>query len=566
MARIWAFHRRQRVLVVVFVVGVTVTAGLASWRSDQQARSVAALMDRRSLTVTEAVSDALEAIAGDTRSAAGLFLASRDVTEAEFAAFVDNAGQHPGSSGLAYVAVVEAQDIGGFLDESRFSFPGFELFGFAADGTRYSSEPGEERIYAVRYYREGAGAGQDLIGFDATSDPVWYETLRRAGEAGELQVSRMTQLFGARGNSGFLAVVPVRKQGEVPGFTVSVARLDTLMSGALAESLDEVVSWRVRDVTSEAELADSNDPLERRSTLEVGGRTWSLVVVPTDEGRRELMGTGMAGGVVVGLLVTFLAMIAVHETIDSSRFRRETRELIRITEEKDEFLTAVSHALRTPLTVVVGMAEILAESTVGAGDDTREYVELLLGESRELAQLVDDVLMTGRLDADVLAIRPEVVDLRWELERLVCDRPPPTSVGLTMVGDARAWVDPLRVRRVLWHLYSNTMHHGGSTVSMRIEEEPAGVMVRFVDDGPGVPEASLGHLFESPTGKKATVGGPATLGLGLRLSKRLAALLGGDLTYQRSDHETIFTLSLPAVPEMIDTSEDDEILSVGTED
>lgn len=566
MARIRAFLKRQWVLVIVFVVGVTVTTSFVVWQQDQQLRSASDLMDRRALTVTEAVDDAVEAIAGDTRSAAGLFLASRDVTEAEFSTFIDIAGQHPGSSGLAYVSAVDSEDFDRFLDDVHLTFPEFDLFGLEADGTRYAVDPGEGKLYTVRYYRQGDGGVQDLRGFDATSDPVWSETIELAEQDGSLRLSRITQLFGARGRSGFLAMVPVEKQGEVRGFTVSVVQLDALLSSALSESLGEVVVWRIRDVTSQEEPATSNDPLSRRTTLEVGGRTWSITVVPTDEVRRELMGFGVEGGLMVGLLATFLAMFAVHEVLGYSRSRRETRELIRITAEKDEFLTAVSHALRTPLTVVVGMAEILEESTVGTGGDQREYVELLLGESRELSQLVDDLLLAGRLDGETLAIRPEPVDLRWEMETLACNSPPPSDVNLTVVGDARAWVDPLRVRRILWHLYSNAIRHGGSSITIRIEEEGARVSVAFFDDGPGVPEGSLGHLFETSAGKKLTAGGPATLGLGLRLSKRLAAISGGDLTYQRSDHETIFTLSLPAVSEEIDSSECDEALSVRAED
>lgn len=566
MYRMRVFLAKRWILVMVFVVGVTVTAGLVLWQRHQQLREAADLMDRRALTVTEVVQRAVDAIARDTRSAAALFLASREVTESEFTVFVDSAGQHPGSSGLAYVAIVDGQDLGGFLEGAHFSSPDFDLFGFEADGTRYPSDPSEERIYAVRYYRGAEGAEQDLLGFDATSDPVWSETIDRAEQVGSLRFSRITQLFGAQGMSGFLAVVPVQKQGEVLGFTVSVAWLDRLISSALAESLREVIVWQIRDVTFGPELAASKDQLERRSTLQVGGRTWSLSVVPTDEARRELTDYGVLTTVVLGLLATVLAVIVTHQAIDSFKFRRETRELIRITEEKDEFLAAVSHALRTPMTVVLGMAEILAESTVGTGDDIREYVELLLGESRQLAHLVDDLLLSGRLDADSLAIRHELVDLRWEIERLVSDMPPPGGVDLTVEGDARAWVDPLRVRRILWHLYANAMHHGGSTVTIRIEEQSTCVVTHFVDDGPGVPEGSLGHLFESPTGKKLTAGGSATLGLGLRLSKRLAGVLGGDLTYRRSDDQTIFTLSLPAVPEVIETPEGDLTLSVRTED
>lgn len=562
MDRIRVFLTNRWVLILVFVLGSSLTAGKAWWSQTQQLREAADLMDRRALTVSQALGDAVDTIVGDTRSAAGLFLASRDVTESEFEAFVENAGQHPGSSGLAFVTAVDPSEIDRFLFEARFSNPEFEMFGFEADGTRYFSSPGAERLLVVRYFQEGGDSEHDLTGFDAASDPVWFETINSAEREGSPQLSRITQLFGARGRSGFLVVVPVEKDGELLGHIVSLASLEGLMSSAMSESLGEVVVWRIRDVTSEPALAASNDPLERRSSIETGGRSWSLSVIPTVEARQTLTDSGVARDLALGLLVTFLAMFAVHEAIGSFRFRRATSELIRVTEEKDEFLAAVSHALRTPMTVVLGMAEILEESTVDSDADTREYVGLLLAESRQLASLVDDLLLSGRLDADALAIRPELVDLRWEMERLVCERPPASATDLAVLGDAQAWTDPLRLRRVLFHLYSNAMSHGGDTVTISIAEVPDGVVIKFVDDGPGVPAGSLGLLFDSPTGKKVTVGGPSTLGLGLRLSKRLAAVLGGDLSYQRLDDQTIFTLSLPTVPGAVEIPGDGEVIRV----
>ncbi|MEX1272147.1 MAG: HAMP domain-containing sensor histidine kinase, partial [Acidimicrobiia bacterium] len=182
---------------------------------------------------------------------------------------------------------------------------------------------------------------------------------------------------------------------------------------------------------------------------------------------------------------------------------------------------------------------------VGADPELREYVSLLRQEGRQLARLVEDLLLVGRLDANVLPIRPEVVDLDWEVERIITEVEARKHVSVSVVGEGRAWADPLRLRHIIRHLYTNALRHGGATVTIRIEGRRDEAVVVFCDDGDGVPQARLDAMFTGFSGIKETPGGPATLGLGLRVSKRLAVVLGGDLTYGRVDGLTVFSLRLP---------------------
>jgi len=541
-----SFLVKHGVTLLVVLVGVGLTVGGTLASNKHAMREAGEIMDRRALFVAEAVKVSAEATTAEAAGAAGLFVASEEVTEIEFGLFAENVGRQLGSLGLGYIPVVPESDLSAFLDAVERSDSGYDLFALGPDVERLPPT-GDGVHYPVRYFAQGPGFDLDLRGFDAATDPVWVEVLDRAAGGKTISVSPLTQLFGVPDLWGFLVVAPIVEADRVSGFTVSLSRLDTLVEGELAESLAEVVTWSVRDVTAGTGNPVSPDPLRRAEIIEVADRRWRVDVIPTEAARGILAGGSVLPGVLFGLLVTSGAAVGAHLGIGALRSREESRELRRLAEEKDEFLAAISHELRTPLTVVVGMAAIIEESTLGSDPEIREYVSLLRQQGKELARLVDDLLLLGRLDAEVLPMRPEVVDLTWEVERIIREVEVPSQIEVSVVGKGEVWADPLRLRHVIRHLHTNALSHGHHRLVYRIEEGLHEMRLAVVDDGPGVPETHLPYLFTAASGSKDTPGGPSSLGLGLRVSKRLAVALGGDLTYRRVDGETIFELLLPGM-------------------
>lgn len=523
---------RHWVTLVTILVGLGLTVGVARASGDRALHAAGEIMDRRALFVAEAVKLSVEATVADAAGSAGLFVASEMVTEDEFGLFAESVGRKLGSVGLAYIPVVSESELSALLEEARRSDPGYGLFGLGPDGERLPPA-GNGIRYPVRYFVPGPEFDLDLKGFDAATDPVWVEVLERAAGGEAVSVSPLTQLFGMPDLRGFLVVAPIVEDGRVTGFTASLSRLDALVEGELAESLAEVVIWNVTDITAVTGIPASPDPLRRSEVIEVGDRRWRIEVIPTEAARASLVGGSVWPGVLFGLLVTGGAAFAAHVGLGGVRRREEARELRRLAEEKDEFLAAISHELRTPLTVVVGMAGILEESTLGSDPEVREYVSLLRQQGKELARLVDDLLLLGRLDAEVLPMRPEVLDLNWEVERIIREVEAPPQIEMSVLGKGEVWADSLRLRHVIRHLHTNALRHAGRQVIYRIEHGLHEVRLAVIDDGPGVPEAHLPHLFTAASGSKETPGAPSTLGLGLRVSKRLATALGGDLTYRR---------------------------------
>ncbi len=540
--------RRHSLTSIVVVVGVCLTALWAvSGRADVM-RNAHDVMDRRALFVSEAVRISAQNVMTATSAAAGLFASSDHVRQDEFDLFVRTAGQHSGMVATAYIPQLGEDDWPIFIEEVTRTHPDFVLFRFDRLGYPVSVDDQPTR-WPVQYAVATSPFEPDLRGFDAGSDPVWVELLTRTNREQRTSISGLTQLFGVPGDWGFIAASPVLENRVVTGFTVEVARLGGLVEAELVESLSQVVRWQVTDLTGDSprNLA-SPDPLRRAVTLELGGRLWEVDVIPTEQARSDLVGTRGLSQVVPGLLLTLVAAVAFHLAGNTARARRESDHLRWIAEEKDDFLTALSHELRTPLTVVVGMADILQETTLSADPETREYVGMVRQEGYALARLVDDLLLLGRLDAEVLPMRHEVLDVRWEVDRIVDELTKPERVQLTVEGSGESWADPLRLRHIIRHLYSNALRHGGDTISLSITSGRQETILLIVDSGPGVPNDNIAGLFTSSRGIKDTPGGHASLGLGLRVSKRLSTALGGKLTYRRENDMTIFELRLPPAP------------------
>jgi signal transduction histidine kinase len=119
----------------------------------------------------------------------------------------------------------------------------------------------------------------------------------------------------------------------------------------------------------------------------------------------------------------------------------------------------------------------------------------------------------------------------------------PIAVGSTQ---EYAWADPVRFRQVLRNLISNARRYGGASITVEVERRGDVVAVAVVDDGPGVPEDRELAIFEAYERGHANLTQPGSVGLGLTVSRQLARMMDGDLTFERRDSMTRFELTVPA--------------------
>ncbi len=232
--------------------------------------------------------------------------------------------------------------------------------------------------------------------------------------------------------------------------------------------------------------------------------------------------------------------------------RRRLEDLVK---SKDRFIASVSHELRTPLSAVVGFAAELRDGADGfQPEEMTGMLQLIAEQSQEMANMVEDLLVSARADIGTISMIPQDVYLRSQAEATVAGLGSTGSTTITVLGGpGKVWADPSRTRQILRNLLTNAIRYGGSQVIVEASEGCGHTVLRVWDSGLGLPESQWERIFEPYERAHDTPTQPASIGLGLTVSRQLAHLMGGDLTYRSDDSSSVFELTLPAEkPETIE--------------
>lgn len=237
--------------------------------------------------------------------------------------------------------------------------------------------------------------------------------------------------------------------------------------------------------------------------------------------------------------------------------------LLASNESKDRLLASVSHEIRTPLTAIVGLSEEIISSGGSLGSaELAELNSIIATQSRELAELVEDLLVASRADFGNLSIRPERVDLVSQAEQVAhgLRESHRTAKDIEVNGRvSEAWADPLRVRQILRNLLTNAMKYGGERIVMAVGEHDGEIRLVVSDDGPGIPADEAELVFERYYRSAGSPTQPGSVGIGLAVSRQLAQMMGGGLRYVADRQHHHFELTLPSVP-LLDSYESAEAL------
>jgi signal transduction histidine kinase len=229
-------------------------------------------------------------------------------------------------------------------------------------------------------------------------------------------------------------------------------------------------------------------------------------------------------------------------------------ELARLSALRADFVSLVSHELRSPMAAVIGAARTLqARWRLLAPAQRESFLALIADETDRLAALVGDVLDTSRLEAGTFSYRFEEVDLA----RLVTDAG--ESAALTQQdvkvvaavnGDLPAIRgDGARLRQVLGNLIDNAVKYSPERGEVKVSAQAVDGRVRISvrDDGPGIPLEHQARIFEK-FGRVDVPGAskPGT-GLGLFIARTIAEAHGGSVDVSSAPREgATFILTLPA--------------------
>lgn len=224
---------------------------------------------------------------------------------------------------------------------------------------------------------------------------------------------------------------------------------------------------------------------------------------------------------------------------------------------RKEFIANVSHELRTPLSIIKGYIETLVDGgdTVPPVDRDR-FLKTIQRHTERLSSLLDDVLTLSRLESINPGLRRESTSLVHLLTNILDDyRGRPAAAEHIVTGHidvnlGNHLIDPLKVTQAIENLLDNALKYTpkGSHIDLQAKRSDGEVVIKVVDNGPGIPPEDVPHIFERfyrvDKGRGREKGGT---GLGLSIVKHIVQLHGGRVSVESTlGQGTTFLLTLPA--------------------
>jgi len=298
-------------------------------------------------------------------------------------------------------------------------------------------------------------------------------------------------------------------------------------------------------------------PLDPASVIDKSAAVGELVALWNGDDRhdREMVGRTFKGNRIDGVFHWRAPMIgmkrdltrvlvAIADITDRKAAEERMAELIR---SKDQFLAAISHELRTPLTTVYGAAESLQEQWFELPDEIRrELVDLIAGESRDLAHLIEDLLVAARADIGTIVVRRMPIEIRAEVDVVLEAIALEAGIEVdTSRVEGWAIADPLRFRQILRNLVMNAIRYGGHIIRIETKTTLEGAFLYVWDNGEGISPERREAVFQPYKRAHNAAGLPGSVGLGLSVARQLARLMAGELSYDYQTGWSVFTLRLP---------------------
>jgi PAS domain S-box-containing protein len=223
---------------------------------------------------------------------------------------------------------------------------------------------------------------------------------------------------------------------------------------------------------------------------------------------------------------------------------------------RTEFVANVSHELRTPVTIIKGFAETLIEDDKVLTDEEKaRFLKKIRGNSVRLHNLLQDLLLLSRLESTEMVLQREEIHLArflgefresWEAQ---LEEGTQELIFDFAEGDDRVLADPLRLSQVVSNLFDNVLRHarGFSRIRLGTRLQEEGVRILVEDDGPGIPEKDLPHIFQRfyrvDKSRSRESGGT---GLGLSIVKHIVVQHKGQIRARNNaDRGTTIEVFLP---------------------
>ena len=217
------------------------------------------------------------------------------------------------------------------------------------------------------------------------------------------------------------------------------------------------------------------------------------------------------------------------------------RDIEKEAERQQTFFQNASHELKTPLMAIQGYAEGIQAGVM----DTGSAAEVILKESDRMTELVEELLDISKMDMGQQQLAFSEMDIRELLYDSIRTVEPAAAAGIAIVPDfpeepIMVSCDDTRLRRAVINILSNGVRYARSELRLTCRVDKRQVTIRIQDDGDGIAEADLPHIFD-----RFYMGRSGKSGIGLALTKEIIHLHKGTIRAYNGDSGAVFEITLP---------------------
>ena len=237
----------------------------------------------------------------------------------------------------------------------------------------------------------------------------------------------------------------------------------------------------------------------------------------------------------------FAVLLAISSVMCLLGFRFG-RDIEKEAERQQTFFQNASHELKTPLMAIQGYAEGIQAGVM----DTGSAAEVILEESDRMTGLVDELLDISKIDMGRQPLTLSETDIRELLyDSIRAVEPTAAASGITIVPDfpeepVMVKCDDTQMRRAVTNILTNGLRYARSQLCLTCRADKRNVIIRIQDDGDGIAEGDLPHIFE-----RFYMGRSGKSGIGLALTKEIVHMHKGTIRAYNGDSGAVFEITLP---------------------